>query len=363
MRSIRHPGENHAGVDWSGKNLRGADLRGANLREANLSGADLSRALLEGADLTGANMQKAKLGLAILGGASLAGANLDEADLSRANLVGTYARGASARRAKFYYARPGNAVFAEVDFTDADINRAIFRAADLRGAQMNQCHGRPNLDRALLEGDPNENARSWSPPFSQPAPTTPISKMIFHAFVIPEVNETNVYFIACPETRQAALIDAGGYCEEVDATIRAHGLKFGAIIITHNHYDHTDGLEAYCRRHPQARVMAGSRSVNSRAEIIRNGQELKIGSLTAHVADTSGHTADSISIRFDGVVFTGDALFAGSIGGTTSETLRQQEIQNIREKILSLPDSTELYSGHGPGSTVYIEKTYNPFLI
>ena len=76
---------------------------------------------------------------------------------------------------------------------------------------------------------------------------------------------------------------------------------------------------------------------------------------------TSGHTPDSISFIFEErVAFTGDALFAGSIGGASGAAQRE-EIRLVREKILTLPEDCEIRPGHGPASTVGIEKVANPF--
>ena len=72
---------------------------------------------------------------------------------------------------------------------------------------------------------------------------------------------------------------------------------------------------------------------------------------------------DSVSLVLGQVAFTGDALFAGSIGGTSSEAANQRERANIRAELFSLPETTELYPGHGPATTVWIEKNHNPFFV
>jgi glyoxylase-like metal-dependent hydrolase (beta-lactamase superfamily II) len=88
-----------------------------------------------------------------------------------------------------------------------------------------------------------------------------------------------------------------------------------------------------------------------------------VGKLTGTVLATQGHTLDSISLAFPGLVFTGDALFSGSIGGTSSPRNAQQEIDHVRRNILSLPDDYEIHPGHGPSSTVAIERNHNPFFV
>ena len=354
----------HAYADFArgnlaGADLRNADLRGADLSQANLQGANLERALLVGADLRGANLQGARLGLAILGGACLDGACLDEADLSRANLVGARARDVSARGANFYYSRPGGADFSRADLTGADLTRAIFRAADLRGAVMRQRTGTPNLDRAQIDGRPDDNAH-WNPPSPLGAPETESSLRMRH-FLIPEVNEANVYVVACAQTGQAALIDAGGFSDEVVSHVHQMGWTITKILITHGHYDHIDALPEYLAAFDQPTVMAASPISGVPSALLAGGQSIAVGRLEAQVVDTSGHTGDSLSFLFPTVAFTGDCLFAGSIGGTSNEGDRRRQIQSIRDHLFTLDPSVELYPGHGPGSTTLIEKQYNPF--
>ena len=178
--------------------------------------------------------------------------------------------------------------------------------------------------------------------------------MFFQHFLL-NANESNLYVIGCEKTLDAALIDAGTYDQRVADYVLRHGLKVKEVFITHGHWDHTGGLDDYLS------------AFGSRAQSMETLQEesvIKIGGLQLQVLYTTGHTEDSISLylRDEAVVFTGDALFAGSIGGTDSEKRKKELIGNIREKILSLPEETLIYSGHGPVTSVRIEKSNNPFL-
>ena len=92
-----------------------------------------------------------------------------------------------------------------------------------------------------------------------------------------------------------------------------------------------------------------------------HGDTVRVGNLVGEVLATPGHTPDSISLAFPGIVFTGDALFAGSVGGTSSPGCAKQQIDAIRRHILSLPDDYEVHPGHGPASTIGIERRGNPF--
>jgi len=96
---------------------------------------------------------------------------------------------------------------------------------------------------------------------------------------------------------------------------------------------------------------------------IVDGDIINIGAISMEIIHTPGHTRGSICIKCDNVVFSGDTLFAGSIGrrdlgGGSFEDI----IGSIKNKLLTLPDNTEVYPGHGPSTTIEIEKKHNPFL-
>ncbi len=181
--------------------------------------------------------------------------------------------------------------------------------------------------------------------------------MIFKHFLI-DVNEVNGFLVACEETKEAILIDVGEFDSAIDAFIKEHGLKLTKIFITHDHFDHTGGLAEAASSH-DVEVFAGKSNAGSiRATKVGHGDEIRVGNLVGKVLKTPGHTMDGLCLVFPGMVFSGDTLFAGSIGGTTSP---EQEKESIVSHIFSLPDDYEIHPGHGPSSTVKVEKTLNPF--
>ena len=108
-------------------------------------------------------------------------------------------------------------------------------------------------------------------------------------------------------------------------------------------------------------MLAGSHHAGGcRAREVSHGEEVRVGRLTGKVLATPGHTADGLSLVLPGMVFTGDTLFAGSIGGTISQA---REIDVVRKNIFSLPANYEVHPGHGPSSTVAIESQHNPFFV
>jgi hydroxyacylglutathione hydrolase len=192
----------------------------------------------------------------------------------------------------------------------------------------------------------------------------------------------NCYIVGDPKSKKGIIIDPGWDAESIISHVEKHDLKIESIIITHGHADHIVALDEV-RRHYDAKVMIGEKDaimlIDSTANLSASlGEQFKVlpadkllhesdmvsvGELEFKVLDTPGHSPGSISLYGHGVVFTGDALFLGSIGrtdfpGSSHETL----LESIHKKLLTLPDDTIVYSGHGPDTTIEQERDYNPFL-
>lgn len=186
--------------------------------------------------------------------------------------------------------------------------------------------------------------------------------MIVQHFLL-DVNEVNAFLVGCEETGEAMLIDAGAYDEAVSEFLKEKQLTLKKVFITHNHFDHTDGLREYVSRFNPEVVANLSMVAGCKAARVRHGDTVPVGKLSGTVLETPGHTPEGISLAFPGHVFTGDALFAGSVGGTSSEADKQRQLDAIRKHIFTLPPDTEVHVGHGPSSTVAIESRYNPFFV
>jgi glyoxylase-like metal-dependent hydrolase (beta-lactamase superfamily II) len=176
-------------------------------------------------------------------------------------------------------------------------------------------------------------------------------------------NEANVFLVACPETRKAFLIDAGSFDPRIRKFIADKGLQLSGIFITHNHYDHTDGLADMIEEYdPQ--VFAGISSINSLpAKKLHQDDSIEIGKMQGRCIMLPGHTPESMGLVLPGMVFTGDALFSGSIGGTANIHNMAIEIDHIRRHLFTLPEDYLVHTGHGPTSTIGIEKRHNPFFV
>ena len=191
---------------------------------------------------------------------------------------------------------------------------------------------------------------------------------------------TNCYLVSCRETGEGIVIDPGADGKRILLEIEKSGLNITAIVNTHGHIDHTGAngrLKEALRvplllpekdqdtyRNPGfgLKLIFGRPTPPDR--LLQEGEQLSVGKQRLAVMETPGHTKGSISLYGAGVVFTGDALFAGSIGRTDlAGGSHEQLIRSIKERLLALPSQTVVYPGHGPATTVGVEARSNPFLL
>jgi hydroxyacylglutathione hydrolase len=204
--------------------------------------------------------------------------------------------------------------------------------------------------------------------------------MICETVVVGEI-ETNCYIIAAGPGADAVIIDPGADAEAVQAALDKHRCKAGLVVNTHGHYDHigADGsFNVPVAVHPDdeamlhdsrksfAAVFGKAFKVKNLIQRVEDGQRITVGGLTLKVLHTPGHTAGGISLLLEkpqtGLVFSGDALFAGSVGRSDLGGSHEDLIRSIKEKLLTLPDDTVVYPGHGPATTIGEERRSNPFL-
>lgn len=176
-------------------------------------------------------------------------------------------------------------------------------------------------------------------------------------------NESNAFVLGCEKRSEAILIDAGAFEPAIQAFLDTQKLRLTKVFITHDHYDHTSGLPDVIEHYEVDVLAAHGHCGGCKTTQVRHGDQVRVGELVGRVLDTSGHTPDSVSLYFPGMVFTGDALFSGSVGGTPSRDAAGRQIDLIRKHIFTLPPDTEVHTGHGPSSTVAIESRFNPFFV
>ena len=186
--------------------------------------------------------------------------------------------------------------------------------------------------------------------------------MIVKQFML-NVMEANAFICACEKTREAMLVDAGEWIPAIPKYLEAGGLTLTKVFITHDHADHTAGLPEILKTY-DVPVLANKPEIQGiKTIVVSDGETVDIGKYTARVALTPGHTPDGLSLIFPDTVFAGDALFAGSVGGTTSDELAEQQLTAIRNELFTLPPDSVVYVGHGPATTIGIERQYNPFFV
>lgn len=183
--------------------------------------------------------------------------------------------------------------------------------------------------------------------------------LIFRRFTIGSF-PINGYLAADPETGMGVFIDPGGFSDELDAFIKERQITLQYLFITHGHWDHTEGLPEFTRRY-KVQIYAGQGESGATTHPLRGGEIIEAGCMRFQALPIPGHTPCGISYYGYGCVFTGDALFCGSVGGTSSPKDAQRQIEHVRKHIFTLPDETLIFPAHGPMTTVGIEKSTNPF--
>lgn len=203
------------------------------------------------------------------------------------------------------------------------------------------------------------------------------------------VLQANCYLVQCAATRQTAVIDPGLEPEQI--VQRLHALSnpsVAAILATHAHFDHVVGagvvkahtgapfwisreewelLGQYAHEHPVYLNLPPTKPLPYPDRFLEEGETFQIGALEFEVLALRGHAPDHIGFLLKNThpmrLFCGDAIFAGSIGRTD---IPYADLNILREhlhtRVMTLPDETILHPGHGPDTTVGVERATNPYL-
>lgn len=210
--------------------------------------------------------------------------------------------------------------------------------------------------------------------------------MIIDTLVIGDI-QTNCYCLRADEdSHDCVLIDTGLDETELIDIFEKKQIRPLALVLTHGHIDHIAGVNSLREKFPDMKVyihkldaeslpdpmsnlsfMSGGAFKAGAADyLVQEGDIIEQAGIRLHVLHTPGHTQGGISLYLpeEGVVFSGDALFADSVGRTDFPGgSMHQLIEGIKEKLMILPEETKVFPGHGPSTTIAHEKNYNQYLM
>jgi hydroxyacylglutathione hydrolase len=195
---------------------------------------------------------------------------------------------------------------------------------------------------------------------------------------------SNCYIVGSESSKHGIIIDPGAEAKLILSTVNDLGMTASLILVTHTHIDHIgalapvkEGTGAKFAIH-EAEATAGlgmfSRMLSSMSggsfnqppkpdRLLKDGDTIDIDDLSFTVLHTPGHSPGGISLYGHGILFSGDTLFNCGIGRTDFPGCSYEQIMDsIKNKLMTLPDETIVYPGHGPATTIGKEKRGNPFL-
>ena len=192
----------------------------------------------------------------------------------------------------------------------------------------------------------------------------------------------NCYILYCEETRLGVIIDPGSNGDKIFRLIQKNKIQIKYILMTHGHFDHIGSVKELKEKtgalvgiHPDDAKMLTNpmknlsylidrESIQSPADVkIEDGMVLQVGNVKLTAIHTPGHTRGGLTYLADGILFTGDTLFEGSVGRTDLPGGDgRQLLRSIHDKLMILDDDLLVYPGHGRVSDLGRERETNPYL-
>jgi glyoxylase-like metal-dependent hydrolase (beta-lactamase superfamily II) len=207
--------------------------------------------------------------------------------------------------------------------------------------------------------------------------------MIFETIVVGPLG-VNCFILGCEESKEGIVVDPGAEPDKILAAVNRLGVRISCVINTHGHFDHIGGNRKVLEQTGapllihESEVHLLSRAADTAAmyglvvdnsprpdRFLEDGMILSFGQHQLRVLHTPGHTPGGCCLHLadEGMVITGDTLFADGIGRTDFPGGSHKAlIEAIRSKLLTLPDGVRVYPGHGPASTIGHERRYNPYI-
>ena len=194
---------------------------------------------------------------------------------------------------------------------------------------------------------------------------------------------SNCYIVGSESSGRGIIIDPGAEAKLIIRTVNDLGLTIPLIVVTHTHIDHLGALKSvkdetrakFALHEAEAGLGVFSRMLSSMMggslsqlpkpdKLLKDGDTIDIDGLHFTVLHTPGHSPDGISLYGHRIVFTGDALFNYGIGRTDFPGCSYEQLmESIQNKLMTLPDETIVYPGHGSSTTIGEERRGNPFLV
>ena len=185
---------------------------------------------------------------------------------------------------------------------------------------------------------------------------------------------TNCYILADEKTKAAAIIDPGDTVPEIKELVKKDNLDVRAIFLTHGHYDHVGGVAALRKKYKDIPVYLHPEDAGKDTELMptraldpvtlwRDGDVVMVGELQVEVLHTPGHSAGSVTLRCQDVLFTGDTLFTQSVGRTDFPGGSQEALMASLKRLGELEGDYQVLPGHDRTTTMGRERTSNVFVL
>lgn len=192
--------------------------------------------------------------------------------------------------------------------------------------------------------------------------------------------QENCYLVVEETTGKAVLMDPGGFNRHLLDTLQSMQGELVGILLTHGHFDHTGGVDevrkmanapVYIHRGDAPMLTDGAQNLSAlfgapmtcgpAQNLLEDGQEIQVGNARIRVIHTPGHSGGSVCFLGEGNLFSGDTLFAGSIGRTDFPGSDPKQMKASLQKLWNLPGDYLVYPGHGPETTLSVERLQNPY--
>ena len=182
-------------------------------------------------------------------------------------------------------------------------------------------------------------------------------KLYFHYY---PWGYSNCYILGTDSpSNDAIIIDPGNVDSNLISLIEDNNYTLRGVLITHDHAHHVRGLKTIMRVYDTTIYAINPMVMEYRCTHVKDGDTIDIGPFRAEVIAVPGHSADSAVYKIDRLLFTGDTPNAGFVGSTASSYAALNQINALRGKLLSLPGDYTILPGHGPPSSLEVERRLN----